>query len=359
LRLQSRPSRAPGPLHLPAFQQKSSEGEVGRLGDAICQNLAGLAYLAQLWVACNQCVAELTQRKLPELVVLANNNARAMDQLERRKAALEALKNYAAESCPLKSDDAAAIEAAIDHEVQTWETLVSCHLPDWLGEQQAAEPASGAVHALEEAVRTLVDADEVKAGAAVELGLIAFEVLLLAPLVDRRWIDRHVVELAEFGASFEEGGLFWVTENHCLAALQICYRAEGRQLAAADQKLIAAIREETRAALATFKGRMREIGGRIYLHIDDCRAWPARKVQGDLPAVEGIMVQSWNAWVDQHGGEGKAELAEPRCKSSRPWRMLQPHRLLRCGGIALAPTARPSACEDPQPFRRAGSESRQ
>ena len=229
-----------------------------------------------------------------------------------------ALQILGAEPYPLNLDDAAALEAAINHQVYPWEPLLSCDIPDWVQEDPATAAGQAAASALEQAIRALIKAGEVKEGTAVELWPITMESLLLAPLVEGRWIDCHVVELAEFGAAVEEGGFEQrVGEDHFLAPLQICQGVQGGQAIEADEKVIAEIRHQTVAALAKFTGRTTEIDGRCYLHIDDYRAWPGRRVQGDLHLVDGILVSSWNQWVDRHGGEGQAQLAGSKVRKLR------------------------------------------
>ncbi len=260
------------------------------------QRLVDRLFLDCLWSDCNDYVADVTERKLPWLPLIAEKNWRAMEQLEsRRDTLVEALQILGAEPYPLNLDDAAALEAAINHEVYSWEPLLSCDVADWVQADPATAAGQAAPSAVEQAIRGLIKAGEVKERTALELGPITMESLLLAPLVEGRWIDAHVVELAEFGAAVEEAGFGqWVSEDHFLAPLQICQSVQGGQLIEADEKVIASIRQQTVAALAKFTGRTTEIDGRSYLHIDDYRAWPGRRVQGDLHPVGGIVVSSWN-----------------------------------------------------------------
>ena len=282
------------------------------------QRLVDRGFLARLWSDCNDYVADVTERKLPWLALIAEKNSRAMEQLEGRRGAFEALQMLGAEPYPLNLDDAAALEAAINHEVYPWEPLLSCDVPDWVQEDPATAAGQAAAGALGQAIRGLIKAGEVKDATAVELGPITMESLLLAPLVEGHWIDAHVMELAEFGAAVEEAGFEqWVGEDHFLAPLQICQSVQGGQLIEGDEKVIASIRQQTVVALAKFTGRTTELDGRCYLHIDDYRAWPGRRVQGDLHRVDGIVVSSWNQWVDRHGGEGQAELAGSKVRKLR------------------------------------------
>lgn len=115
------------------------------------------------------------------------------------------------------------------------------------------------------------------------------------PLIAHEWVDRHVIELAEWGAHMERQGLTIHSDHdeHWLAQDRIEH--DGK---AADVDLVASLRAQARGHVATFPGRTRMIDGRSYLHLDDYRAWPERTAPGDLETVEGVVVASWNAWVE-------------------------------------------------------------
>ncbi|MFH0941489.1 MAG: hypothetical protein V1823_00455 [Chloroflexota bacterium] len=72
------------------------------------------------------------------------------------------------------------------------------------------------------------------------------------------------------------------------------------------------LRRRVARSLAKFPGRTREIEGRAYLHFEDYCRWRGRKVKGNLRSEvqQGFVIASWNAWVDTHGGEGVAALAD-------------------------------------------------
>jgi hypothetical protein len=299
---------------------------------AFARNLGERACLAQLWLLCNQHVVNVTQKALSSLSLLVEKNCAAINRLRSRRVALELLQAALAEPFPLDSDEAAALQAAADHHVQDHEALLSCILPDRLGEDPAAQAGIDPLTALDEAVRALIRSGEIAGGAAVGMGPIPHETLLLAPLIDGQWIDPYVVELAEFGAVVvdEQGLELRKTDCHRLAQLQICRRAEAGQLVAANEKLTDAIRADVRAALAQLEARTKQINGRSYLHIDDYRAWPGRKLRDDLRAKEMIVVSSWNAWVDRHGGDGEAELAGIRVRKLRA--PVDPGEFIVCPG---------------------------
>jgi len=60
-----------------------------------------------------------------------------------------------------------------------------------------------------------------------------------------------------------------------------------------------------------FSGRTREIGGRLYISFADYLKWRGRRNKGDLKSgmCTGLVVDQWNQWVDENGGEGAATLA--------------------------------------------------
>src|SRR5271155_1551992 len=102
------------------------------------QKLVDRGFLARLWSDCNDYMADVTERKLPWLALIAEKNWRAVEQLEsRRDTLVEALQILGAEPYPLNLDDAAALEAAINHQVYPWEPLLSCDVPDWVREDPA------------------------------------------------------------------------------------------------------------------------------------------------------------------------------------------------------------------------------
>jgi hypothetical protein len=299
-----------------------------------------LNVLLHIWMACNEYAVELQEKMIPLAGWLSADLEEMCPLIAERKEALPEV------PYPLDRDDGAAVRAAIDHYVVIFHTLIHGYVPTWLEQyrvepaesskiqspdgplpqhpaaKDAAEPAELArqeslpdwnfdeiCFAFEKAVRALVTAGELEGGSAVEIGPLPFEFLATAPLVDGQWIDRHVVELAELATRAEERGFeFRATAHHWLLPAWI-YRREGQRFVEADEAEVAALRDEAEAALVKFEGRTTEIAGRIYLHVDDYRAWPDRKVMDELELLDGVSLSSWNTWIDAHGGEGAAELA--------------------------------------------------
>ena len=127
-----------------------------------------------------------------------------------------------------------------------------------------------------------------------------------APLVEGDWIDRHVVELAEWGARLSQRGLI-VEESddpHPLAWYGITDPESGT---ASNPDLTGRLWQQTRKHLDRFPGRTREIDGRQFLNWEDYLDWRGRRVKGNMTSglSPGLIMSPWNRWVEEQGGEAK------------------------------------------------------
>ena len=94
---------------------------------------------------------------------------------------------------------------------------------------------------------------------------------------------------------------------------------------AADQK-----------ALGCISGSTRVIDERQYLNFADYLKWRGRRNKGDLKSGmrRGLVVSSWNQWVESQGGEGVATLAGVASGYTRLLpRWLSIPRLPECRGV--------------------------
>ena len=268
---------------------------------------------------------------------------------------------------PLDSETAAAVEAAKQHYVMTWELLEEGDdLGQWLLESFLAKGntalpdgaygmMSGAKHLYskvptEDEVRPLFEDAEsfqkfldgedysygladvpdaeydehyeaivsaikgvAKQGIVVDMPSVPHQFLQEAPLVNGEWIDGYIVELAEWGARLVEKGLLLEESGdyHPMAWKRIINQEHGSEACAAvSMKLW----QQTRKRLAAFPGSTRVIDeriGRQYLNFADYLKWRGRRNKGDLKSGmrRGLVVSSWNQWVESQGGEGVATLA--------------------------------------------------
>ncbi len=265
---------------------------------------------------------------------------------------------------PLDSETAAAVEAAKQHYVMTWELLEEGDdLGQWLLESFLAKGntalpdgaygmMSGAKHLYskvptEDEVRPLFEDAEsfqkfldgedysygladvpdaeydahyeaivsaikgvAKQGIVVDMPNVPHQFLQEAPLVDGDWIDGYIVELAEWGARLIGKGLLLEESGdyHPMAWKRIINQEHGSEACAAvSMKLW----QQTRKRLAAFPGSTRVIDERQYLNFADYLKWRGRRNKGDLKSGmrRGLVVSTWNQWVEEHGCEGVATLA--------------------------------------------------
>lgn len=173
-----------------------------------------------------------------------------------------------------------------------------------------------------QAMKALVQSGKVERGTCVHLEDVLLPALATTPLVDNIWLDRYVVELAEFGALLKTKGFEYreADDTHPMAWPLVCSPgADGEKPQKTQSDKVNALRKVARTNLTRYKGKTRTIDGRIYLHIDTYRRWKGRKVKGHLDVTEGMVLTSWNAWVDANGQNGSAELASVPVSKLTPW----------------------------------------
>ncbi|MFQ6028096.1 MAG: hypothetical protein ACE5Q6_11440 [Dehalococcoidia bacterium] len=147
-------------------------------------------------------------------------------------------------------------------------------------------------------------------GLAAELRTVPHAFLREPTLVYGEWLDRYVVELAEWGSRLEQHGLV-VEESddpHPLAWFKI---TDSESQKNASPELTLKLWQQAQRHVERFSGRTKEIQERAYFNWEDYLGWRGRRVKGHLTAgiSQGLNVSRWNRWVEQHGGEGKATLA--------------------------------------------------
>ena len=154
------------------------------------------------------------------------------------------------------------------------------------------------------AMQELVDSGQVREGASVFLETVPVPFLQDAPLVEGDWIDRHVVELAELGATLHTRGyqVQEAADDHPLAWPRFINNSGGE----VDRDAMRHLRGLTARRLKKFPGRTKKIGGRPYISFADYCSWRGRKVRGDLLAgiCPGFMTVSWNKWLDARCSKG-------------------------------------------------------
>jgi hypothetical protein len=162
---------------------------------------------------------------------------------------------------------------------------------------------------VEVAMAGLVGEEEIGRGRCLRLECIPLEswALKVVPLFEGVWIDRLILELAEWCALLTAKGFqrLPALDSHCLAWERF-YPAgtDWSTPAEAPGGDLQDVRAQAKRHLARYPGRTREVNGRPYLHVEDYAAWPGRKIPGDLlspPYTDrGIFVPAWNRWLEAH-----------------------------------------------------------
>ena len=57
----------------------------------------------------------------------------------------------------------------------------------------------------------------------------------------------------------------------------------------------------------------------MYLHVDEYRHWKGHKVKGQLDVTVGMVMASWNAWMDDKGNDDSSELVGVQVTKLTPW----------------------------------------
>ena len=144
----------------------------------------------------------------------------------------------------------------------------------------------------------------VQEGFVVELPSVPHQFLREAPLVDGNWIDNYTVELAEWGERLVERGfrLEESDDNHPMAWQRIIDQVDGSEAAVA---LTMKLWQQTRKHLAGIPARTKVIDERQFLNFADYLKWRGRRNKSVLKSGmrTGLVVSVWNQWVEAKGGE--------------------------------------------------------
>jgi hypothetical protein len=180
-----------------------------------------------------------------------------------------------------------------------------------------------------QAIKGLVELGDVQEGVVAELPTVPHNLLRNSPLVDGVWLDRYVVTLAEWGARLQvkDYQLQEPEDSHPLAWYQVVDPETGAE---ADGDVLRKQWEQTEKHLAGFSGRTRNIQGQPYLHFQDYIRWRGRKAKGDLESGlrRGLVLSSWNQWVAANGGDKTATVEDAKISFLTSY--LEGYRYLLC-----------------------------
>ena len=212
---------------------------------------------------------------------------------------------------PLDAETAAAVEAALANQVQSWASLgdastivdwpYEVNQPDKVGDEDFDESRARAYRKVERRLKALVRSKVIRSAKRVSLPALPHAFLSAAPLLDGRWIDVSVLELAELGVILADGGFRRrdSVDPHPLAReefVQLNQRGEPTPIndeSWLEARRIAAVR------VRGYRGRRRVIDGRDYVELALYQRWRKRSLGSRLDAAteSGFVASDWNKWV--------------------------------------------------------------
>jgi len=216
-------------------------------------------------------------------------------------------------SVPMRQEVAATVRTALDNYLMPLRDFRD-NLCRWISDGCTETTPIGTAMAPEQRLakwqeirRSLFKTDAIKWRYYVELEPFPYRSLGAASLVDGRWIDRRLLELAEFAALLVSRGnrLQDPPDRHPLEPLLV---VDSAGFSPSEHELLP-IRKKAECRVRQFKGTRHEIRGQVYVDIEDYRNWKGRTVMGELKPIRGLDVAHWNLWLDSQGGEGRVQIA--------------------------------------------------
>ena len=216
---------------------------------------------------------------------------------------------------PLDPQTAAAVDAALANQVQSWASLNAARTivvwpyevnqPDRVEDQDPEERLARASRKVERGLRRLVRSKDIAAGKLVSLTAVPIPFLRNAPLLEGCWIDATVLELAEFSVIVNDRG--WTPresgDSHPLAFKEFVRADAEGKLRPIDDAAWHDARQAATDRVRSYRGIRRAFQGRDYVNFAPYRKWRAGIVGARLEASteNGFLVSSWNDWVKNQG----------------------------------------------------------
>ena len=209
---------------------------------------------------------------------------------------------------PLDAEIAAAVEAALEHRVVSWNCLRDAEtIEDWVlddpdaDEDMSDEDLAEIAHRIERGLRTLVRSKVIRSAKRVSLPALPHAFLSAAPLLDGRWIDTTVLELAELGVILADGG-FRRQESedpNPLAGEEFVQPNQRGEPSPVNDESWLEARRIAAVRVRSYRRRRRVISGRDYVELALYQRWRKRSLGSRLDAAteSGFVASDWNKWV--------------------------------------------------------------
>ncbi len=156
-------------------------------------------------------------------------------------------------------------------------------------------------HRIERGLRNLVRRKVIRSGRFVSLPTSPHRCLNTAPLLDGRWIDVSVLELAELGVILKDCD--WTPresgDSHPLAFAEFVRADAEGDLSPIDDASWLDARQASTDRVRSYRGRRRVIDGRDYVELALYQRWRKRSLGSRLDAAteSGFLASDWNKWV--------------------------------------------------------------
>ena len=209
---------------------------------------------------------------------------------------------------PLDAETAAAVEAALEHRVVSWNCLRDAEtIEDWVLDDPTADEyisdaaLASTVRRVERRLKALVRSKVIRSAKRVSLSALPHAFLSAAPLLDGRWIDVSVLELAEFGVILKDCD--WTPresgDSHPLAFAEFVRADAEGDLSPIDDASWLDARQASTDRVRSYRRRRRVISGRSYVELSLYQRWRKRSLGSRLDASteNGFVASDWNKWV--------------------------------------------------------------
>ena len=274
-----------------------------------------VAFLWHLHLQANSRISdELRVVPTQAALLVSELHSRFLDDCRRSDAARAWLRTSRDFPYPLDAQTAAAVEAALPHQVESWSSFRDAGtIDEWMYEDLGGEDddevsedsAARIARRVEREIRRLVRSNEIEPGKVVSLLDSPHPFLSSAPLLEGRWIDVIALELAELGVILAGSGctLRGSSDWHSLAWEEFCRTDAKGELAPIDDASWHDAREAAGDRVQSYRGRRRVFSGRDYVECALYQRWRARSLCArlDVSASNGFVVASWNDWVNNQG----------------------------------------------------------
>ena len=203
------------------------------------------------------------------------------------------------------------MEAAIKHRAVSWNDLRDDRIiKDWVlddpeTDEISTDKQAAIVRGAEHELRSLVRPNLIRSGKLVSLPTSPLPFLKVAPLLDGRWVDTAILELAELGVILTDSGFTpgKSRDPHPVAWEEFVQTDSRGAPTPVDDAAWHKARRAAAVRIRAYRGRRRVIEGRDYVEFALYQRSRKHSLDNRLDASteSGFVVADWNDWVKNQG----------------------------------------------------------